>query len=198
MLCHAHSRMEKIMLIWLMIIAGIIFLDQLSKWLTVMNLGLGETFPLIDGVFHFTYVRNTGAAFSIFNQPDQRWIFMSISSVAIVALSFYLWTQRKGSKLLCVAVSFIIGGGIGNMIDRCILKYVVDMLDFRLINFAIFNVADSFVCVGVGLFALATILDEINTYKKTKAEKLAKATELALTDEEAVNETVEENAEDNT
>ena len=198
MLRHAHSRMEKIMLIWLMIIAGIIFLDQLSKWLTVMNLGLGETFPLIDGVFHFTYVRNTGAAFSIFNQPDQRWIFMSISSVAIVALSFYLWTQRKGSKLLCVAVSFIIGGGIGNMIDRCILKYVVDMLDFRLINFAIFNVADSFVCVGVGLFALATILDEINTYKKTKAEKLAKATELALTDEEAVNETVEENAEDNT
>lgn len=186
------------MLIWLMIIAGIIFLDQLSKWLTVMNLGLGETFPLIDGVFHFTYVRNTGAAFSMFNQPDQRWIFMSISSVTIVALSFYLWTQRKGSKLLCVAVSFIIGGGIGNMIDRCILKYVVDMLDFRLINFAIFNVADSFVCVGVGLFALATILDEVKNYKKVKAEKLAKATEIALADEEAVNETVEENAEDNT
>ena len=161
------------MLIWLMIIAGIIFLDQLSKWLTVINLGLGETFPLIEGVFHFTYVRNTGAAFSIFNEPDERWIFMSISTVAIIALSIYLWKNRKGSKLLCIALSFIVGGGIGNMIDRCILKYVIDMLDFRLINFAIFNVADSFVCVGVGLFALAVILDEIKEVKKQKAAKLA-------------------------
>lgn len=161
------------MLIWLMIIAGIIFLDQLSKWLTVINLDLYETFPLIDGVFHFTYVRNTGAAFSMFNEPDERWIFMSISSVAIVALAIYLWYSRKGSKLLCVALSFIIGGGLGNMVDRCILKYVIDMLDFRLINFAVFNVADSFVCVGVGLFALAVILEEIENSKRAKAEKLA-------------------------
>ena len=170
---HAKSRMEKIMLIWLMIIAGIVFLDQLSKWLTVINLELGETFPLIEGVFHFTYVQNTGAAFSMFNKPDERWIFMSISTVAIIALSIYLWFNRKGSKLLCVAMCFIIGGGIGNMVDRCILKYVIDMLDFRLINFAIFNVADSFVCVGVGLFALAVILDEIKEAKKEKAAKLA-------------------------
>ena len=161
------------MLIWLMIIAGIIFLDQLSKWLTVINLGLHETFPLIEGVFHFTYVRNTGAAFSLFDKPEERWIFMSISTVAIIALAIYLWYNRKGSKLLCVALSFIIGGGIGNMVDRCILKYVIDMLDFRLINFAIFNVADSFVCVGVGLFALAVILKEIENSKKAKAEKLA-------------------------
>ena len=161
------------MLIWLMIIAGIIFLDQLSKWLTVINLGLHETFPLIEGVFHFTYVRNTGAAFSLFDKPEERWIFMSISTVAIIALAIYLWYNRKGSKLLCVALSFIIGGGIGNMVDRCILKYVIDMLDFRLINFAIFNVADSFVCVGVGLFALAVILEEIENSKKEKAEKLA-------------------------
>ena len=161
------------MLIWLMIIAGIIFLDQLSKWLTVINLGLHETFPLIEGVFHFTYVQNTGAAFSMFDEPDERWIFMSISTVAIIALAIYLWYNRKGSKLLCVALSFIIGGGIGNMVDRCILKYVIDMLDFRLINFAIFNVADSFVCVGVGLFALAVILEEIENSKKAKAKKLA-------------------------
>ena len=161
------------MLIWLMIIAGIIFLDQLSKWLTVINLGLHETFPLIEGVFHFTYVRNTGAAFSMFDKPEERWIFMSISTVAIIALAIYLWYNRKGSKLLCIALSFIIGGGIGNMVDRCILKYVIDMLDFRLINFAIFNVADSFVCVGVGLFALAVILEEIENSKKAKAEKLA-------------------------
>jgi signal peptidase II len=174
---HAKSRLEIIMLVWLMIIAGVIFLDQLSKWLTVINLGLHETFPLIEGVFHFTYVQNTGAAFSMFNEPDERWIFMSISTVAIIGLSVYLWFNRKGSKLLCVALSFIVGGGIGNMIDRCILKYVIDMLDFRLINFAIFNVADSFVCVGVGLFALAVILDEVKEMKKAKAAKIAAAVE---------------------
>lgn len=170
------------MLIWLMIMAGVIFLDQLTKWLTVINLDLGETFPLIEGVFHFTYVRNTGAAFSIFNEPNQRWIFMSISSVAIVALFIYLWINRKGNKLLCVAMSFIIGGGIGNMIDRCLLKYVIDMLDFRLINFAIFNVADSFVCVGVGLFALAVILEEVKEMKKEKDAKLAEQSKEAVTE----------------
>ena len=161
------------MLIWLMIMAGVIFLDQLSKWLTVINLDFGESFPLIENVFHFTYVRNTGAAFSIFNEPDQRWIFMSISTVALVALSIYLWFNRKNGTLLCVALSFIIGGGIGNMIDRCLLKYVIDMLDFRLINFAVFNVADSFVCIGVGLFAFAVLREEIQAMKKEKAAKLA-------------------------
>ena len=149
------------MLVWLMIIVGVIFLDQLTKWLTVINLDFGETFPLIEDVFHFTYVRNTGAAFSIFSEPDKRWIFMTISTVALIALSVYLWKSRNGNKLLCIALSLIIGGGFGNMIDRCLLKYVIDFLDFRLINFAVFNVADSFVCIGVGLFALCVILDEV-------------------------------------
>ena len=160
------------MFIWLAIIATTIFLDQLTKWLTVINLGLGETFPLIKGVFHFTYVRNEGAAFGSFSEPDQRWIFMSISTVALIGLAVYLWKKRNDSKLLGVALSFIIGGGIGNMIDRISLKYVIDMLDFRLINFAIFNVADSFVCVGVGLFALYVILDELKNVKAEKAAKL--------------------------
>ena len=177
------------MLIWLMIISGVIFLDQVSKWLTVLKLDYiappiePDTIPVIKDVFHFTYVRNTGAAFSMFSEPNQRWIFMSISAISLVFLAVYLWYNRKGSKLLCVALCFIIGGGIGNMIDRCILKYVIDMLDFRLINFAIFNVADSFVCVGVGLFALSVILDEIQQSKKAKAAKLASQ--------------VEENAENN-
>lgn len=179
------------MLIWLMIIAGAVFLDQLTKWLTVMNLDYLETFPVIENVFHFTYVRNTGAAFSMFSAPDQRWIFMSISTVSLLALAVYLWYNRKGSKLLCIAMSFIIGGGIGNMIDRCILKYVIDMLDFRLINFAVFNVADSFVCVGVGLFALAVILEEIKEIKKEKAAKLAAKSKVESTE-------LEENEENGT
>lgn len=145
------------MFVWAMIIVGIIFLDQITKWLTVINLDLGESFPLIENVFHFTYVQNRGAAFGILK--DQRWVFLIISTVAIVAMFIMLWKSRKDSKLLCVAISMIIGGGIGNMIDRCLLGYVIDFLDFTLINFAVFNVADSFVCIGVGLFILELIFE---------------------------------------
>lgn len=174
------------MLVWLMIIVGVVFLDQLTKWLTVINLELGETFPVIEGVFHFTYRQNTGAAFSLFDEPDQRWIFMTISTVAIIAMLVYLAINRNKSKLLCVALSFVVGGGIGNMIDRCLLKYVVDFIDVRLINFAVFNVADSFVCVGVGLLALYIILDEAKEIKRERAEKAAaQAAEEAVAPQEA-------------
>ena len=172
---------EKIMLVWLMIIVGVIFLDQLTKWLTVINLeyiappAMPDTIPVIEDIFHFTYVRNEGAAFGMLK--DQRWVFLIVSTVAIVAMSIYLWKNRHGSKLLNLGMAFIIGGGIGNMIDRTILGYVIDFLDFRIINFAVFNVADSFVCVGVGIFALAVILEEIETSKKEKAAKLAAAAE---------------------
>lgn len=145
------------MFVWTLIIIAAIFLDQITKWLTVINLDLGESFPLIQDVFHFTYVQNRGAAFGILK--DHRWVFLVISSLAIVVMLIMLWKSRKDSRLLCIALSMIIGGGIGNMIDRCILGYVIDFLDFTLINFAVFNVADSFVCVGVGLFILEIILE---------------------------------------
>ena len=149
-----------------LIIVGVIFLDQITKWLTVINLDLYESFPLIKDVFHFTYSQNTGAAFGILK--DHRWVFMVISVFAIVALSVFLWKNRRGDKLLCVALCMIIGGGIGNMIDRCLLGYVIDFLDFTLIDFAIFNVADSFVCVGVGLFILVLVLEMVKEYKNGK------------------------------
>lgn len=183
-----HGRTEKIMLVWLLIIAGVVGLDQLTKWLTVINLNLRETVPIIENVFHFTYVRNTGAAFSIFNEPDERWIFLTISVVAIIALFFYLWKEKNGDKLLCVGMSFILGGGIGNMIDRCLLGYVIDFIDVRLIKFAIFNIADSFVCVGVALFVIAVLRSEIKMMKIEKEKKLAEATV----------KSVEENAENYT
>ncbi len=173
------------MLLWLIIIAVIVFLDQLTKWLTVINIDLGESVTVIEGFFNFKYVRNTGAAFSIFSAPDQRWIFMTVSTIAIIAMFIYLWKSRNDSKLLCVSLSFIVGGGIGNMVDRTILGFVVDFLDFiiwhtpegRYIHFATFNVADTFVCIGVGLFALKVILDEIKAAKHQKAEKLADSIE---------------------
>ena len=156
------------MIYWFLIMVGMVFADQITKWLAVILLKGKESFPLWEGVFHFTYVENTGAAFGILK--DQRWVFMILSTVMIAAFLVYFVTQYKNTdNLFRAAVSMVIAGGIGNMIDRSTLGYVVDFLDFTLIDFAVFNVADSFVCVGAGLFVLWVILD---TVKNLKAKKV--------------------------
>ena len=159
------------MFLWIAIMVLVVFLDQITKYLTILFLKPIPTFPIIKGVIHLTYVENTGAAFGM--MKNQRWLFMIVSTVAIVALLIYLFKKKSKSKLENLAIAFIVGGGIGNMIDRVFLGYVVDMIDFRLINFAVFNVADSFVCVGAGLLMLYIILSGIQEYKEEKAAKLA-------------------------
>ena len=156
------------MFVWLAIIAVSVFLDQITKYLTIFYLKPIDTFPIIRDVLHLTYVENTGAAFGM--MKDSRWVFMLMSTVAIVGILVYMFWKRPSDKLMCVSLSFIVGGGIGNMIDRTLLGYVVDMIDFRLINFAVFNVADSFVCVGAGLMILHLILEMV---RESKAEKAA-------------------------
>ncbi len=137
------------MLIWILIMLGSVFVDQVSKWLIVRYLDPAEPFVIWEGVFRFSYVENEGAAFGIFS--DQRWVFMVLSTVAIVALLLYLWKWPPDSKWACAAIALIAGGGIGNMIDRVRLGYVVDFLDFYLVPEIwpwVFNVADACVCVG--------------------------------------------------
>lgn len=154
------------MIIWIGIIALTVILDQLTKYLTVQYLMPIDTLPIIKDVIHLTYVENPGAAFGMLK--DARWLFMSVSTVAIIGLLVYLFMKKTHSKLENTALCLIIGGGIGNMIDRIGLGYVIDMIDFRLINFAVFNVADSFVCIGAGLLMLWIILTGV---KEAKAEK---------------------------
>ncbi|MBR5119374.1 MAG: signal peptidase II [Clostridia bacterium] len=151
------------------VIAAVIGLDQLTKWLTVVNLAEYESFPLWQDVLHFTYVKNTGMAFGMLK--DHRWVFMVFSTIAIVALIVYLLCFRPESRWMQVSMAMIIGGGIGNMIDRIFLGYVVDFIDFTLINFAVFNVADSFVCIGAGIMILCLVLDLIKEIKLEKAQK---------------------------
>ena len=151
------------------IIAIGIFLDQLTKWLTVKFLSAVETFPIIKNVIHLTYVKNRGAAFGMFK--DQRWIFMTTSTVMIVGLLLYLYLGFAENKLYEVSIAMIISGGIGNMIDRLYLKYVIDFIYFKLIDFAVFNGADSFVCVGAGLLVLALVKDIIKEAKEVKKQK---------------------------
>ncbi len=138
------------------IVAGIV-IDQITKYLAVIYLKSISTFPIIEGVIHLTYVENEGAAFGM--MKDQRWIFIVVSFISIIAFGAYLYLGHAENMLYAVSVSMVISGGIGNMIDRLALGYVVDFIDFRLINFAVFNGADSFVCVGAGMLILALLLD---------------------------------------
>lgn len=154
------------MWLWILIIIASIWLDQLTKWLAVTFLQGNPSVPIIPDVLQLTYLENRGAAFGMLQ--DQRWVFLVISTVGILAVLLYLFIKRPASKLLCTAMAFIVGGGIGNMIDRVLLGYVVDFIDFCLINFAIFNVADSFVCVGAGMLALWVILDTVREEKHKK------------------------------
>jgi signal peptidase II len=142
------------------IIGLAIVLDQLSKWLVVVYLKPRGTFALIENVFHFTYAENTGAAFS-FLQGRQSFLVI-VTSIAMTVMLVYLlkWSMEPGEVLAKVAFALILGGGVGNLIDRVRLNYVVDFLDARIINFAIFNLADSFIVVGVGLYILSIFLEK--------------------------------------
>ena len=154
------------MLIWTLIIIGTIILDQITKLLAVEFLKPIDTLPLLKDALHLTYHENKGAAFGILQ--DHRWVFITISTLAIVGLLVYMFKNPPKNKWLGVGLSFIIGGGIGNMIDRTLAGFVVDFIDFRLINFAIFNVADSFVCIGASLITIYIIF----FYDEKRAKEL--------------------------
>ncbi len=145
------------MLLCILTVIGVIALDQLTKlWVLDALLPIG-TYRLWDGILHFTYVENRGAAFGML--ANHRWVFMVISTVAIIAMFLYVAIAKPKGKLELVSLSFIIGGGIGNMIDRIFRGFVVDFIDVTCINFYIFNVADSFVCVGAALLVLSVLLE---------------------------------------
>lgn len=169
------ERKTKRGILWALIVLASVMADQLTKYLAVLYLKPIETFPLLKNVLHLTYTTNKGAAFGILE--NHRWVFLVVSTAAIILLGWYLWEKRDGHPLLCTALALIVGGGIGNMIDRTVLGYVVDFIDFRLIHFAVFNGADSFVCVGCAMIFLWLFLcgDEKPADAKTaEAEKEGK------------------------
>ena len=154
------------MLLWILIIIGVITLDQVSKLLAIAHLKGGDSFVIIDKVLRFTYVENRGAAFGMLD--DKRWIFLVLSTVGIAAMIVFLFKFAKGNKLLSTALAFVLGGGIGNMIDRIFLGFVVDFIDFYAfpkVWMWVFNIADSFVCVGAGLVILYILLDTVKEVK---------------------------------
>ena len=131
-----------------------IVLDQVVKYWAFTSLQAQHTILLIENVFHLTYVENRGAAFSLFAQFDSRWIFVVLAVVITIAILIALsknWIQTSLGRWSLVLV---IAGALGNAIDRVVHGFVVDLFDFRLINFPVFNVADIFICVGGALFVI--------------------------------------------
>ncbi|WP_025715620.1 signal peptidase II [Paenibacillus sp. 1-18] len=142
-------------------IALIIFLiDQGVKYLVATRMELYEQIPVIGNFFLITSHRNRGAAFGILE--GQRWLFIVITIVVVIGIVWYLRkTVKAGQKLLPVALSLVLGGAVGNFLDRAISGEVVDFAQFNFgsYTFPIFNVADSAIVIGVALIILDTLLE---------------------------------------
>lgn len=125
-------------------IIGIV-LDIYTKYLAVTNFKVNET-EIIKDAFYFTYVENRGAAFGI--MQNMQWLFIILTGAVLIAIVAYVIVKKPQSKLLLLSLGGIVGGGIGNLIDRIRLGYVIDFIDVRIINYPVFNVADCFVVGG--------------------------------------------------
>ncbi len=150
-------------------VLGITAADQLTKYLVVQNIPLYANVPAIDGLFHLTYVQNTGAAFSMLR--GAQWLFALIFIVFTIAI---IWDFVKKSmpftKLERWFVVCIYAGGLGNMIDRLRLGYVVDMIALDFIHFPVFNVADCFITCGCILLLVHLILFNKEFWKDEKKQ----------------------------
>ena len=142
------------------IVLLLIALDQLVKSYIVQQIPLGEVRSWIPNFVSLTYLQNRGAAFSILQ--DQQWLFAIITLVVMVAAIWYLHTHMEDSLWMVLGLTLIIAGGLGNFIDRVSQGFVVDMIHLDFINFAIFNVADSYLTVGVIILLIAMLKEEIN------------------------------------
>jgi len=157
------------------ITAVAVLLDQISKSIVVNGLPLYGEARFIPGVLSFYHTRNTGAAFSMLS--DRRWVFMLLSCFAIVAITVMLYFWRSRHVLLTVSLSMILGGGIGNMIDRIVNGYVTDFFRVDFVDFAVFNVADSFITVGAVLLGVYIIFFEPKVERRLAESKPQKGGE---------------------
>ncbi|WP_100404544.1 signal peptidase II [Bacillus solitudinis] len=156
------------MLYYLIALLVIIF-DQITKWMVVQSMELGERITIIENVLYFTSHRNTGAAFGILE--GQMWFFYIVTTVVIIGIIYYIQKEANKSRWFGISLGLLLGGAIGNFIDRLFRGEVVDFIDTYIFgyDFAIFNVADASLCIGVGLLFLKMIRDELKAKKESKA-----------------------------
>ena len=146
-------------------ILALIGLDWLTKYWIQTSMALNDTIPVIDGIFHITYIHNYGAAFSIL-QGKQSFLLI-VTGIAMTAILAYMvigQIRKKAAPMELWSLALILAGGIGNFIDRVRFGYVVDFFDFRI--WPIFNVADIAVCCGCGLLVFYVLIWEPRMQKK--------------------------------
>lgn len=133
---------------WLFVLPlAVVILDQFSKYIVVENMALGESIPIIEEVFHLTYILNPGAAFGMF--AHNRLFFIAI---AVIVIGVIIWARREilaSPWEVKAGCGLFLGGAIGNLIDRARQGLVIDFFDFRI--WPVFNIADIAICIGVGL-----------------------------------------------
>ncbi|MBR7149068.1 MAG: signal peptidase II [Firmicutes bacterium] len=146
-------------------ILALIGLDWLTKYWIQTSMALNDTIPVIDGIFHITYIHNYGAAFSILEGKQS--FLLIVTGIAMAAILGYMVVtqiKKKAQPMELWSLALILAGGIGNFIDRVRLGYVVDFFDFRI--WPIFNVADIAVCCGCGLLIFYVLIWEPRMAKK--------------------------------
>ena len=148
----------------------VILLDQFTKWLIVSKMQFGESIPIIDQVLYITSHRNRGAAWGILQ--GQMWLFYVITLIVIIAIIYYIQKAAKGKRLLGTSLALMLGGAIGNFIDRVFRKEVVDFIHTYIFdyNFPVFNIADSCLVIGVILLMIVMLRDERATKEKSYGE----------------------------
>ena len=138
--------------------ALIVVLDQAVKAVVSANIPLGEMIPAIPGIFHWTHFHNTGAAFSMLQ--GGRWLFAAVCIIGLAVTVVLVWKKVLTNRFELWCLAAIFGGGIGNLIDRLSLGYVVDMIEVEFMNFAVFNIADAFIsCGAVALVVYVLFFD---------------------------------------
>ena len=154
-------------------VVSVLFLvaDQISKWYIASNFTLTETKPLIDGIIDLTYVHNKGGAWGL--MEGYTWLLLSITFLIMIICIALLIKEGLKNKLLFFAISLVLSGGIGNMIDRIFRSgNVVDFIHLHFMpDFPVFNIADCAVCIGAGLLLLYFIVDMIRDYKLRKSNE---------------------------
>ena len=159
------------MIIWLIIVIVSVAADQITKAMVDAGFELGGSLELIPGVLRLTYIRNEGAAFGML--AEHRWVFIVLSLAAIAGIVFYVIRYRPKSRWVMCSLSLIAAGGIGNMIDRLRLGYVIDFVDFYAFGKLwtwIFNIADACVCVGAFMLLLVLVIDTVREGRKNASE----------------------------
>ncbi len=145
------------MRLWILIAILVIALDQLSKWWIRALFELYEAIPVFPGL-QIIYVRNLGAAFSFLSSAGgwQRWFFIVLSVLASIAIVIWISRLPKQRRLEALGLSLVLGGAIGNLVDRVLLGYVVDFIDvyYQSWHWPVFNVADSAITVGVAIMII--------------------------------------------